>query len=208
MDVVVSHFVTRNCLLSNVSTVANLALKGCPVACSYIAAVWLLPLLGVRNRMTFDVLSLRKTLFICIVLFFFFFGALLVLYFLSPCFLRLLVHSVVQVQRPQGCFQADTKRPSRPHQAHSPSSSLAAVSIATADFSHPSLVAPPCALPLPLCTGSADRLVHKCTIQDRVGKARPGTVCLLSVPPAVSESQTRWPANWSAPVCGSCWPSR
>lgn len=150
-----------------------------------------------------------KTLFICIVLFFFFsLRALFVLHFLSPCFLWLLVHSAVQVQRPRGCFQADTKRPSRPHPAHSPSSSLTAVSIATADFSHPSLAAPSCTLPLPLCTGSADGLVHKCTMQDRAGKAGPGTVCLLSVPPAVSESQTRWPANWSAPVCGSCWPSR
>lgn len=136
----------------------------------------------------------------------FFPGAPLVLHFLSSCFLWLPVHSAVQVQTPRGCFQADTKRPSHPRSAHSPSSSLAAASIATADFSHPSLAAPPCALPL--CTGSADGLVHKCTLQHRAGKAGPGTVCLLSVPPAVSESQTRWPANWSAPVCGSCWPSR
>lgn len=41
---------------------------------------------------------------------------MLTLHFLSSSFLKLVMHSVVQVQRPQDCFQADTKRPSAPTQ--------------------------------------------------------------------------------------------
>ncbi|MEQ2181995.1 hypothetical protein GOODEAATRI_017562 [Goodea atripinnis] len=40
-----------------------------------------------------------------------------------------------QVQWPQDCFQADTERPLRLQQAHSPSSPLPVVSIATTVFS-------------------------------------------------------------------------
>ncbi|MEQ2218380.1 hypothetical protein XENOCAPTIV_002396 [Xenoophorus captivus] len=45
------------------------------------------------------------------------------------------MHCAVQVQWPQDCFQADTERPLRLQQAHSPSSPLPVVSIATTVFS-------------------------------------------------------------------------
>lgn len=118
----------------------------CPRACLLTAAI----LRPVARRDT-----AANSRLICIVLVcFVFFGAPFALHFLSSRFLWLLVHSVVQVQRPQGCFQADTERPSHPYPAHSPGSSLAGVSMATADFSHPGLAAPLRALPLPL---SAER---------------------------------------------------
>ncbi|TWW56946.1 hypothetical protein D4764_08G0009330 [Takifugu flavidus] len=101
-------------------------------------------------------------------------GAPFALHFLSSRFLWLLVHSVVQVQRPQGCFQADTERPSHPYPAHSPSSSLAGVSIATADFSHPGLAAPLRALPLPLCTDRLREAYQKAAAAPSGGGKRRG----------------------------------
>lgn len=59
---------------------------------------------------------------------------MLALRLLSSSFLQLVRRCVVQVQRPQDRFQADTKHPTAPQPAHSPSSSLP-VSIATTDFS-------------------------------------------------------------------------
>ena len=168
-----------------------------------LAAIELLPLLV--SEIAWLGFPIVKTLVYCLTFFFFF--------FLSDA------HPVLPVlQLPAACHAqcgagAEAARlfpswhwaPLRPHPAHSPSSSLPVVSIATTDFlPRPSPPAPPCALYSPLCyvwekgaREGEEACMHVWYRFSSEGRAAEG-LCLRSVPPAVSEPQTRWPANWSA----------